>query len=145
MHITLERVWWAKKENLSELVNCSASDRLGRNFPTVPNGLEKSYKLYLIKLVSKYKWAIRKEHTSFFLFYFWDLKLVPIDSALNFVSQNVTHSFQKCKRGTKKSSQIWKSGLKLFWNVLSSIAAKLENGGAKIFFTGGWLEIVWMK
>ena len=145
MHITLERVWWVKKENLSELVNCSASDRLGKIFPTVPNGLEKSYKLYLIKLVSKYKWAIRKEHTSFFLFYFWDLKLVPSDSALNFVSRNVTRSFQKCKCDTKKSSQIWKFGLKLFWNVLSSIAAKLENGEIKIFLTGGWLEIVWMK
>ena len=27
--------------------------------------------------------TIRKDHTSFLIFYFWYLKLVPIDSALN--------------------------------------------------------------
>ena len=50
--------------------------------------------------------AIRKGHTSFLFFHFWDLKLVPIDSALNSASGNLSHFFQKCKRGTKKSSQI---------------------------------------
>ena len=29
------------------------------------------------------KMAIRKGHTSFLLFHFWDLKLVPTDAALN--------------------------------------------------------------
>ena len=69
--------------------------------------------LHLIKLVSKQKWVIRKEYTSFLLFYFWDLKLVPIDSALNFASGNLTYFFQKCRRGTKKSSQTWKSGFSI--------------------------------
>ena len=68
---------------LSEQGNFSASDRLGKNFSTVQNGLEKRKNLYLIKLVSKSKRAIRKGHTSFLVFHFWDLKLVPIDSALN--------------------------------------------------------------
>ena len=65
--------------------------------------------LYLIKLVSKWKRAIRKRHTNFLLFYFYDLKLVSIDSALNSASVKLTHSFQKCRRGTKKSNQTWKS------------------------------------
>ena len=39
------------------------------------------------------------------LFHGWDLKLVPIDSVLNSVSGNLTHFFQKCRRGIKKSSQ----------------------------------------
>ena len=60
----------------------SASDRLGRNFPTVPNG-GKRKNLYWIKLASKWKRAIRKGHTSFLVFHFWYLKLVPIHSALN--------------------------------------------------------------
>ena len=46
--------------------------------------------LYLIKLVSKLKRAIRKEHKSFLVFHFWDLKLVLIDSALNSASGKVT-------------------------------------------------------
>ena len=37
------------------------------------------------------------------------MKLVPIDSALNSASGYLIHFFQKCRRGTKKSSQTWKS------------------------------------
>ena len=57
-----------------------------KKFPTVENGLGKRTNLYLIKLVSKWKRAIRIGHTSFLLFYFWDLK--SIDLALNSVSGN---------------------------------------------------------
>ena len=64
----------------------------------------------LIKQVSKWKRAIRKGHTSFLLFYFWGLKWVPIDSTLNSASRNLTYCLQKCRRGTKKSSQTWESG-----------------------------------
>ena len=39
------------KTFLSEQANFSASERLGRNFPTVQNSLEKRKNLYLIKLV----------------------------------------------------------------------------------------------
>ena len=56
---------------------------------TVQNGLEKRKNLYLIKLLSKWKMAIRKGHTSFLLFHFCYLKLVLIDSALNSVSGNL--------------------------------------------------------
>ena len=92
----------SKKKFLSEPANFSASNRLGRNFPTVQNGLEKGKKrLNLIKLVLKWKRAIRKGHTSFLLFHLWDLKFVPIDSNSFF--------FQKCRCDTKKSSQTWKS------------------------------------
>ena len=65
--------------------------------------------LYLIKLVSKWKRAIRERHTIFLLFYFYDLKVVSIDSALNSASVKLTHSFQNCRRGTKRSNQTWKS------------------------------------
>ena len=64
---------------------------------------------YLIKLVSKWKRAIREKHTNFLLFYSCDLKLVSIDSALNSAPGKLTHSLQKCRRGTKKSNQTWKS------------------------------------
>ena len=57
-------------------------------FPTVQNGLGKRRSLYLIKLVSKRKWTIRKGHTSLLFFHFWSLKLVPIDLGLNSVSGN---------------------------------------------------------
>ena len=42
-----------KKNFLSEQANSFASDRLGRNFPTVQNGPKKRKNLYLIKLVLK--------------------------------------------------------------------------------------------
>ena len=76
----------SKKIFLSEQANFSASDWLGGNFPTVQNGPEKRKNLYLTKLVSKWKKAIRKGHTSFLVFHLWDLELVSIDSALNSAS-----------------------------------------------------------
>ena len=106
---------------LSESANCFVSDRLGRNFPTVQNGPKKRKNLYLIKQVSKWKRAIGKELTSFLLFHFWGLKWVPIDSPVNSASENLTYCFQKCRCGTKKSSQTWESGLKPFWNVLCDL------------------------
>ena len=79
----------------SEQTNFSTSDRLGRNFPTVQNGPEKRKNLYLIKLVTKWKRAIRKGHTSFLVFHFWDLELVPIHSALNSASTKKTTIWDK--------------------------------------------------
>ena len=73
---------------------------------------------YLIKLVSKWKRTIRKGHTSFLAFYFWDLKLVSIVSALNSTSAIATHFFQKYGRGITKCSQTWKFRLKVFWDVV---------------------------
>ena len=64
--------------------------------------------LHLMKLVSKWKRAIREKHTNFLLFCFCDMKLVSIDSALNSASSELTHSLQKFRRGTKKSNQAWK-------------------------------------
>ena len=55
-------------------------DLFPRNCPTVQNCPKKKKNLYLIKLVSKWKRAIRKGHTSFLVFDFWDLTSVPIDS-----------------------------------------------------------------
>ena len=74
---------------MSEQANFSASHQLERIFPTVQNGLEKRQNHYVIKLASKLKRAIRKEHTSFLVFHFWDLKLVLIDSPLNSASVNL--------------------------------------------------------
>ena len=44
------------------------------------------------------KIKIKKGNTSFLLFYFWDLNLVPIDSA----SGNLTQCFQKCWYNPRK-------------------------------------------
>ena len=132
-----------QKVFMSEQANFSASDQLGRNSPTVQNGPEKR-KNRLIKLVSKWKRASRKGDTSFLFFYFWDLKLVPIDLALNFASGNLTWDFIKCRNGTKKTSQIWISGV--------FRAAKLENIWTKFFLqevdqkSCGWNSIcqIWI-
>ena len=51
------------------------------------------------KIGFKMKKTIGKGHTSFQVFQFQDLKLVPTDSALNFASGNLLI-------GTKKSSQV---------------------------------------
>ena len=95
-----------QKNFVPKQTNFSASDRLVKNFPTVQNGAEERKNIYLIKLVSKWKRAIRKGRTIFLVFHFWDLKLVPIDSALNSASDNLTKIFKKCRNGTKKISQI---------------------------------------
>ena len=80
----------SKKKNLSEQANFSASDRRRRNFPTVHNGPGKRKHLYLINVVSKCKRMIRKGLKIFSVFHFWNLKLVPIDAALNSASDNLT-------------------------------------------------------
>ena len=78
---------------MSEQASFSASSRPGKNFLTAQNGLEKRKNLYLIKLVSKRKRTIRKGGTCFLVFNFGDLKLVPIDLALNFASGNLPQDF----------------------------------------------------
>ena len=92
---------------MTEPANFSASDRFGRNFPTVQNSLQKRKKLHLIKLVSQLRRAIRKGHASFLLFHFWDFKLVPIDSALNSTLGNLTHLyFKSVSAVTKKVAKL---------------------------------------
>ena len=54
--------------------------------------------------------AIWKRHTSFFVFDFWDFKLVPIDSALNSATENVTNTFHLSARDSHNRNQTWKSG-----------------------------------
>ena len=67
-------------------------------------------------MVSKWKRAIRKGHTRFLLFHFWDLKLVSINSALSSASDKQPNL---------------KIQLKFFWNVLC-IATKLVNVGTNM-------------
>ena len=69
-------------------------------------------------LVSKWKRSFRKGHASIFGFDCWEFKLVPVDSTLNFASENLTHLYHKSGHGTEKSSQTWKSRLDFFWNVV---------------------------
>ena len=69
----------------------------------------------------------------FFFFHFGGLKLVLIDSALNFASGNQLIFFQKCRCGTKKSRQTWENRIKIFLEYpLWSIAAKLKKIGIRI-------------
>ena len=56
-------------------------------------------------MASKRKRAIRKGHTSFFGFDFWNFNLVPIDLVFNSASNILTHFYQKCGCGCEKSSQ----------------------------------------
>ena len=80
-------------------------------------------------MVSKSTRATRKGHTNFLLFHFWDLKLVPINSALNPASGNLTHFFFKYRHGTKKSNQTWKSN----WNFSEMILTYLDSVTAEVF------------
>ena len=41
-----------------------------------------------------------------FLSQFWNLKLVPIDSALNSASVNLIQLFQNCTRSAKKAAKL---------------------------------------
>ena len=89
--------------------------------------------LYLIKLFSKFKMAIRKGHMSFLLFHFWDLKLVPIGSALNSASGTQTHFFKKMYAWYQEKQPNLKIRDKIFLKcLLWSMATKLENFGTKI-------------
>ena len=88
---------------------------------------------YLIKLVSKWKGAIIKGHTSFFKFDFWNFKLVSIDSTLDSASGMQTNFYQKCGRGTKKNCQTWKFRLKFIkWTFRTYI--KTGKGWNQLFF-----------
>ena len=84
--------------------------------------------------MSRWKRAIIKKHTSFLVFHFeiWNSAFDSIDSALNFAPGYLTHFFQKCRRGTKKSSQTWKSFV-----TYSHKAGKYWN---QFFCTGSWQE-----
>ena len=50
---------------------------------------------------------------AFFVFHFLNSNLVPVDSELNSALGNQSYFYQIYGHGTKKSSQTWKSGLKL--------------------------------
>ena len=79
--------WWLKKNSFIPLIFLLY--RLSwKKFWKCPQLSEINGKP-LIKLVSKWKGASRKGHTSFFVFHFWDFKLVPIHSELNSTSGSI--------------------------------------------------------
>ena len=85
-------------------------------------------------MVSKWKRIIRKGHTTFLLFHFWDLKLVPIVPALNSVSGNFFIFFKNLGIVPRKAAKL-ENPVKIFLKcLLWSIAAKLENFGTKMFW-----------
>ena len=105
----------------------SASEQLGRNFPTVQNCLVKWKNLYLINLVSRWKRTIGKEHTSFLVFHFWNLKFVSINSAL-ILHQVTSPIFFKNVDVVPEKQPNLKIQDKIFLKCsLWPIAAKLEN------------------
>ena len=97
--------------------NCSALDWIGRNFPTIQNSSEKR-KTSLFNEIGLKKRAIRKGHTRFFLFSFLGFEIGANRFSIEFCIRKFNLFSQKCKRGTKKSRQTWKSRLKVFWNLL---------------------------
>ena len=118
MSVYKKKVPWKEVEKrfffLSEPANFYASDQHGRNFSAV-----RKEKLYLIKLVPKWKRAIGKGHTNISAFNFWDLKLVPIVSALNSASGNLTYFFKYVgmvpKTATKRGQETYE------WKRISQI------------------------
>ena len=94
------------------MANFSTSNWLGKKLPTVQN-CQKEGKAE--------KRAIRNGHTSFFGLGFSDFKLVPVNLALNSASKCQTYFYHKCGHGTDKTSQTWKSKLKLYWNVFNHL------------------------
>ena len=97
--------------------NCSALDWIGRNFPTIQNSPEKKKKPLFNEIGLK-KMAIGKRHTSFFLFSSLGFEIGANRFIIKFCIRKSNLFSQKCKLGTKKSRQTWKSRLKVFWNVL---------------------------
>ena len=84
-------------------------------------------------MASKSKRAIRKVHINFLLFHFWDLKLVPNDSALNSVWGKWLIFFKNVGIVPRKAAKI-ENPVKFFLKCrLLSIAEKLENVGTKMF------------
>ena len=81
----------------------------------------KKGKTYLIELVSKWKGTNTKGHTSFLLFRFWDLKLVPIDSVLYQIILIIFFFFffPKMYAWHQEKQGNFKIQLKFFWNVLN--------------------------
>ena len=107
--------------------------------PTFPKLSEKKEIPLLNQIGLKMKKGDKKRvyqllpgHTSF---NYWYIKLIAIDSALNFELINPTHSFQNWGRGSQKSSQNWKPRLH-FCEVcpLLPIDTKLESAGSTIFY-----------
>ena len=81
--------------------------------------------LYLFKLVSKCKRVITKWRKRLQVFNFWDLKLVPTDSALNSASGNLTIFFLNYRCGTSKiicSANEWTC----FYMVTVSVMKRLS-------------------
>ena len=89
------------------------------------------------------KRAIRKANTRFWVFHFWDL--VPIDSALNSASGNLTKFFQKCKPCTKKSMQTWKSRSNLSETSFVIGSSKTGKCWKQNVFTGSVPGVAWVK
>ena len=95
-----------------------------------------SWKVSEMKKAPKWKRATRKGQTSFFVFDFWNFKLVPIDSELNSALKNQTYFYKIFGPGTGKSSQTWKKWDKILQKrPLVTIATKLEISGTKTFFS----------
>ena len=97
-------------------------------------------------MTSKWKRAIRKGHACFSLvFLFWYLKLVLINSALNSASGKLTEVLKQYRKGTEKTIQIWKSGLKFSEISFVIYSPKTRKYLNQHCFTGSWPRIVWKK
>ena len=84
--------------------NFSASPRPPKNFTMRSEVSGKIKKVNLIKLAEK--GDKQKENATLAFLFFILLKIVPIDSELNYTSGNGTHFYKIYEPGTQKSSQI---------------------------------------
>ena len=91
----------------------SLGTRLLRKFFFCLNQLILLIQIDLDQWASKWKGQLEKKHTSFLLFYFWDLESVSIDSALICILHRFLHEhiklifLRKCYQGKQPNSKIW--------------------------------------
>ena len=96
-------------------------------------------------MISKGKRAIRKEYTSVLVFHFWDLKIVPINSALNSASDALPHFFKNVEVVPRKTAKL--ENPSWIFSEMSSLIYSCKTGKCfnLNFLTGSWTGIVWVK
>ena len=110
-----KRSWWGIDLIFffPDSTNFSASPQSGKNFPTRPEGFERTENVNFITSAEKCNRAKRKGCTIFFVLCPCLFKLVSMDGELSSALGNKNYFYQVIGCSTQKSSQTRKSGLKL--------------------------------
>ena len=74
-----------------------------------------------ISQLSKVVWKREKPFYKVFAFLFLGFEIGGNRFSIRLSIRKSNSFCQKCSRGTRKSSQTWKSGLNFFWNILCDL------------------------